>query len=121
MTVNENLQKIQADTPTVNSLVSSDTPAGEELSDLELEAIAGGAEKSVSTISTGNSSGVETTERIASTALPDGNTLEIRTSTTITPQTVTVPLPTVDGIASNASYQTKSVGVGHSVQIRKPS
>jgi hypothetical protein len=93
----------------------------QELSDLELEAVAGGGDKSVSTVYTGDSSGRETTERIASTPLPDGNVLEVRTSTVITPQTVTVQLPTVDGVASSATYQTQSVGVGGSVQIKNPS
>lgn len=45
MTTNENLQKVQSDIPLVDPLISSEDSASEELSDLELEAIAGGYEK----------------------------------------------------------------------------
>jgi hypothetical protein len=107
MTTNEDIQKLQLAIGSEINLNSVHNSAGEELSDLELAAIAGGANQVISSVLEGT--GIP---------LPGGKVLGISTRTTTYNRTIN--LPQVGNVVSSAVRQEKSIGVSYSIYDAHP-
>lgn len=102
MTTNEIMQTVH-DPITMKYLALPVDPTTEELSDLELEAIAGGKERVFS---------YPVSASVVATGTPDGKVSEVRTR--IDAHVKTVDLPTVGNVASRAAaLPTYSVGIAY--------